>query len=160
MGWGGAVQKIILRHYVPVAPVATPISFSIDVNDQAKDQSYIVRNSGQANTVLRFCDLSNQLVYRFDLTGLDSAGVTLRVAQNYVVSVSDHDGDWTEAYNYKTLSGGGWIQNTSNATSYTFTPEAYGLDGVIYIMISNTEITKGWGGSIDLITIQYNELTY
>ena len=101
-----------------------------------------------------------QLVYRFDLTGLDAASVTLRVAQNYVLSVSSHDGDWSEAYNYKTISSGGWVQDTSNAASYTFTPAEYGLNGVIYIRLSNTETDKGWGGAVDQITIQYNQIAY
>ena len=160
MGWGGSLHQITIRYYQPVTPVVTAVSHTIAANSQAKDQSYIVRNSGSANESLRFCDMAGQLVYRFDLTGLNAASVTLHVAQNYVLSVSDHDGGWTEAYNYKTLSGGGWVQNTSNAASYTFTPSAYGYDGVIYIQLSNTETDKGWGGTVDSITIQYNEISY
>ena len=160
MGWGGSLHQITIRYYEPAEPAITPVSVSIAANNQAKDQSYIVRNTGSANDGLRFCDQTGELVYRFDLTGLDSASVTLYVAQNYVLSVSDHDGDWIEAYNYATLSSGGWVQDTSNRTSYTFTPSAYGLDGVIYIKLSNTTPTMGWGGTVDTITIAYNQLSY
>lgn len=159
-GWGGSLHNITIRYYEPTTPTVTPVSVSIAANNQSKDQSYIVRNTGSANDGLRFCDQGGQLVYRFDLTGLDAASVTLYVAQNYVLSVSDHDGDWTEAYNYKTISSGGWVQDTSNRTSYTFTPSSYDLDGVIYIMLSNTETDKGWGGTVDTITIQYNQIAY
>ena len=159
-GWGGSIQNLTIRYYEPDTPTVTPVSVSIAANDQGMDASYIVRNSGQANSTLRYCDMDRQLVYRFDLTGLDAASVTLRVAQNYVLSVSSHDGDWSEAYNYKTISGGGWVQDTSNAASYTFTPADYGLNGVIYIRLSNTETDKGWGGTVDQITIQYNQIAY
>lgn len=158
-GWGGGIRTFTVM-YKENAHVPIELGTTI-TNNQNLDANFIVRNNGGANSEIRFCDLTNQLVYRFDLSTLQNGAVTLDVSQNYVLSVSDHDGNFTEVYNYHTLSGGNVCDNTSNRTSYTFSPKDYGYtDGVIYIMLSNTDVTRGWGGAVHQITIEELPVTY
>ena len=84
--------------------------------------------------------------------------MVLNVASNYRICVSDHDGDWVEAYNYKTSSGGQWIEGCGNQAALPIQPSDYGLDSTLYLRLSHCDPGKGWGGCIYSFTIRYLEM--
>ena len=122
---------------------------------QGNDQDYIVRFTGASLAGSHYCDMSAELVYRLDLSEYPGAWITLNVSNNYVISLSDHDGDWVEAYNYKTLSGGDIASSGNNMTSLTIQPGDYGLSKVVYLRLSNCYPDRGWGGAIHSTSIHY-----
>ena len=137
-------------------PVQRYREMLVTADSNGQDEEYIVRNSGLVYD-RRYCDGNAELVYRIDLSEYDDPVVVLNVASNYLISVSDHDGGWTEAYNYKTLSGGKWIEGISNRTAHTIRPSDYGLDDVVYVKLSSCDPSKGWGGCIYSFSIRYLE---
>lgn len=122
---------------------------------QGNDEDYIVRFTGASLDASRYCDLTAELVYKFDLSQYEGAWITLNVSNNYVISVSDHDGDWIEAYNYEVISGGQSASSSNNMTSLTIQPSDYGVGDEIYIRLSNCYPTQGWGGAIHSTSIHY-----
>ena len=140
----------------PDDPVKRIVEELTPTDEQGLDEANIVRFTGQVAD-RRLCDLDAELVYRLDLSEYENPTVVLNVASNYLISVSDHDGDWIEAYNYKTLSGGQWIEGIGNRTALSIVPSEYGLRDTLYIKLSNCEPSKGWGGCIYSYAIRYVE---
>ena len=140
----------------PDDPVKRIVEELTPTDEQGLDEANIVRFTGQVAD-RRLCDLDAELVYRLDLSEYENPTVVLNVASNYLISVSDHDGDWIEAYNYKTLSGGQWIEGIGNRTALSIVPSEYGLGDTLYIKLSNCEPSKGWGGCIYSYAIRYVE---
>ena len=141
----------------PDDPVQRFREKAISAGAQGNDADYIVRFTGQSLASSHFCDMTAELVYRLDLSDYPHAWLTLTVSNNYVISVSDHDGDWIEAYNYKTMSGGDWASSSTNQTTLLLQPDDYGLDDVVYLRLSNSYPDKGWGGAIHSMSIYYIE---
>lgn len=140
----------------PDDPVQRIVEELTPTDEKGLDEANIVRFTGQAYD-RRICDGNAELVYRLDLSKYDNPTVVLNVASNYLISVSDHDGDWIEAYNYKTLSGGQWVEGIGNRTALAISPAEYGLGDTLYIKLSNCEPSRGWGGCIYSYAIRYLE---
>ena len=129
----------------------------ISVGNAGNDQEYIVRFNGSATNDYRYCDTQAELVYCLNISDYASNWISLAISNNYLVEISDHDGDWMELYNYATISGGAYASNGSNATSLQIIPSRYGFDDVLYIRIRNCYPEKGWGANLSSIGIYYVE---
>ena len=132
-------------------------SLTILTNEAGEDADYLVRNSGaSANASIRYCDGAAELVYRFDLDEFDDAMFSCEVINNYVLSISDHDGDYQTIFDYSQISDE--RAESNNLAFLNFAPADYGFeDGPLYIRLSNTDPTKGHGGAIYSISIQYKK---
>lgn len=156
----GQPVKIEVDWTLGTKPDDPPRSFSeqvITTGVQGNDEAYIVRFTGASQGDIRYCDLTAELVYRLDLSQYPGGWLTLTISNNYLVEVSDRDGDWREAYNYKTLSGGDYATSGSNQTSLTIVPGEYGMRDEIYLRIRNCYPDRGWGGCLHNIHLHYVE---
>lgn len=140
----------------PDDPILRPTEEIVYTNQSNQDEAYLVRFTGNTYD-RRYCDGNAELVYKLDLSEYDNPTVVLNVASNYLISVSDHDGDWLEAYNYKTMSGGQRIDGTGNRTALSIVPSKYISGDTVYIRLSSCEPSKGWGGCIYSFSIRYWE---
>ena len=78
------------------------------------------------------------------------------VINNYVLSISDHDGDYQTIFDYSQISDE--RAESNNLAFLNFAPADYGFeDGPLYIRLSNTDPTKGHGGAIYSRSIQYKK---
>lgn len=129
-------------------------SLIIPTNSQNLDADYLLENTAQSNNDYRYADNAGYLIYRVDLTDKIEPTVDLLVLQNYYISVANNDeliGE-TKVVSYAdeysgTLTSGG------NDVTITINPYDYGCYTEIYIIISDTDTSDGWGGTIRSLTI-------
>ena len=77
--------------------------------------------------------------------------------QNYIIEMSEDKENWVLLKDY---SEGGTVPHTQrgdNPFVMVVTPDMYGDYSTLYIRLRNSDITKGWGGSISSLEIQYYE---
>ncbi|MBQ2881621.1 MAG: hypothetical protein IJE40_05085, partial [Clostridia bacterium] len=125
-------------------------------NESNEDIEYIVFNNAGVNHGLRFCDLDLQLIYKFDISKYHNVRFSLSVLQNYIVEVSSDNENWTMVADY---SQGGTVPHVtdgSNLTTLTLYPSDYGITENFYFRLRNSDVTKGWGGSISGIHWAYS----
>ena len=131
-------------------------SITVMTNESNADAEYIVRNSGAANSAMRYCDGAAELVYRIDLDRFRDAILSLKVINNYVIGISDHDGDYRTIFDYSDISDE--RAQGENLTYLNFDPKEYGIEqGPLYLKLSNTDPTKGHGGAIYYFSVQYKK---
>ena len=137
-------------------PVYTIQRVTVATNSLNADQAYIERNTSNANETLRFCDGYGELVYKFDLSNYEDLMVNLDVMQNYLVSVSDHDGDYVEIATSRD-DNPEHITGSENRTQVSVIPSLYGIEDTLYVRISNSFPGQGHGGGIASFTLVYKE---
>jgi|GEM_PF-2312676 len=136
-------------------------SLVIPTNSKNIDEAhgYLIDNTAQSNNDYRYCDGYGYVIYKVDLSEMIEPTIDLLILQNYVVSIAAYDDvdyyqvvlDYSEEHP-STLTTGG------NDITYTIDPYSYGFYKEIYIMISDTITSDGWGGTIRSLTInQYVE---
>ena len=130
---------------------------SMKTSSANQDEAFIYANTAGANDGLRFCDGDRVLIYYFDLNGLHSAEIQMKVLQNYIVEVSGDAEDWTIVADY---SKGGTVPHLTtggNQTTITIDPSDYDCEGACYVRLRNSDPSKGWGGSITNLTFIYQK---
>ena len=128
---------------------------SVNVNSSGDDSLFLILNSASSNGSFRYCDMSGELVYAFDISNMQNASFSLAVCQNYYVEVSDNGYDWVEIADYSEGGTVERIKSGSNRTNLIIDPDEFGFTDIMYIHIRNTDSTQGFGGALSLIEWTY-----
>jgi hypothetical protein len=128
-------------------------------NNTNADMEFIFTNTSEANAEYRYCDLSRELVYCFDVSEMLKCDLTFRVLQNYIVEVSNNNKHWEEVANYYDISGGKHNENGNNDTDVDIDPFDYDCDetGKCYVRIRNCNTSTGWGGTVRYFVMKYTK---
>ena len=187
-GWGGSIKSISWKYGVPAddedPEPDDPVDYSagkLDVvrdrpmalisdradqdydrtvkcNNTNEDLPFLIYNTAGVNANIRYADGTGKLIYAFDISNMDNAEFYLSVVQNYIVEVSEDGEDWTLIADY---SEGGTVPHITtggNGKTLQIRPDEYDIEDVLYIRIRNTDVTKGWGGSIRQIRWTYTAI--
>ena len=132
------------------------ISRTVKTNNANLDSDFLLKNTAGANDSLRFCDRMGQVVYVFDTKGTTDYVVDMAILQNYYVEVSADMKHWKMIADYSKNGTVEHLKNGGNQTVLTVKAADHGLQGAkMYIRISNTDTTQGWGGSITWLRVNY-----
>ncbi|MCR4574642.1 MAG: hypothetical protein K5787_12855 [Lentisphaeria bacterium] len=132
------------------------ISRTVKTNNSNLDGDFLLKNSAAANDGLRFCDRMGQLVYVFDTKGTTDYTVDLCILQNYYIEISGDMKHWKMIADYSQNGTVEHLKNGGNQTVLTVKAADHDLAGKkMYIRISNTDTTQGWGGSIAWLRVSY-----
>ena len=118
-------------------------------NNSGEDAEFIFRNTAETNTTVRFCDLDREVVYRFDLSGMEDPAYMFTVCQNYVCEISKDGRNWILLEDWS--QNGEYIDNPSNATTLTVRPWNQDWKDEFYFRLRNAFPSRGWGGAISSI---------
>ena len=132
---------------------------SVKTNSKNEDIEFIAFNTAGASETVRFCDGDRQLIYMFDVSGMLTADFAFNVFQNYILEISTDGKSWEIIADY---SKGGTVPHITtgqNKTTIHIDPFDYGCEdsGVCYVRLRNSDTSKGWGGSITQITLNYTK---
>jgi len=127
----------------------------VECNDKNRDKEYLIENSAGVNSGLRFCDLTGQLVYKFDISEYPDVKFMLNLSQNYIVEVSPDGTNWEMIADYSQGGTVEHIRDGGNATTLSVYPAEHGITETFYFRIRNSNTTMGWGGSISMIQWRY-----
>ena len=131
------------------------LEHKVECNEKNRDKEYLIENSAGVNSHLRFCDLTGQLVYKFDISEHPDTKFMLSVSQNYIIEVSADGKNWTMIADYSEGGTVEHIRDGGNATTINVYPADHGITETFYFRIRNSNTTMGWGGSISLIQWRY-----
>ncbi len=140
--------------YAAKYPTYKKATFNINQNS-TEDKDLIYKSTANANATCKYTDLANELIYRIDLGKYKDAVVVATVCQNYVLQVSKDGKNWTMIQNYEAVNGAR-LDSPANKATVGAAAEKYakGSD-YLYIRLSNSDTTAGWGGAISLLEIYY-----
>ncbi|MBQ9415255.1 MAG: hypothetical protein IJU20_00215 [Clostridia bacterium] len=186
MGWGGSITEIAWEYPDPndtgteepdpdlertILPTRQENSESVITesagevcrrnvlcNQNGNDWGYLIYNTAGANSGVRYCDLTGELVYAFDLRNMKDALFNLTVAQNYIVEISQTGRDWELVADYNEGGTVPRIVGGGNSTVLSVRPEEYGFTECLYIRIRNTDTSFGFGGTIREIRWNYTAI--
>ena len=131
----------------------------IMTNSKNEDAAILYRNNGAANENFRYADGYSSIIYKIDLTLFRNATISMEILQNYVVSYSTDDKNWTKLADYSETEGyQGTLQGGGNNTVVTLDTAILGGAEAVYIKISDCNRNDGWGGTIKSLTISYLRL--
>lgn len=131
-------------------------SRTVETNKSNQDSDFLLKNSASANGSLRFCDMMGQLVYVFDTQGTQDYTVDMNILQNYYIEISADERNWKVIADYSQNGKVEHLKNGSNQRVLTIKAADHGLQGKkMFIRISNTDTTQGWGGSITWLRVSY-----
>ena len=120
-----------------------------------EDADLIHKDTSAANATCKYTDLANELIYRIDLNEYENAVVVATVMQNYMLQVSADGKSWTTVQNYEAVKGSR-IEGNGNKATVGMAAEKYAADSeYLYIRLSNSDVTTGWGGAISKLEIYY-----
>ncbi|MBQ4575286.1 MAG: hypothetical protein IJA85_08830 [Clostridia bacterium] len=135
----------------PVKDTAYETALSVRVNNENKDEAYIISNTGSANGNYRFCDRDAEIVWSFDIAEYDGLVVSAAVVSNYVIEVSGDNETFHTVIDYSDLTSE--RAAGTNDSIVTIIPSAYdGIGEKLYIKLRNTDPTAGWGGAVKSFT--------
>ncbi len=123
-----------------------------------QDADYLILNTAQSNDSLRYCDLTGELIYKFDTTDYESPLYQLYISQNYIVEVSGDGETWELFADYSEGGTVEHIKNANNATMLTIDPSTFDSvdqSGWLYIRLRNCNISMGWGAALSKIVIRH-----
>ena len=130
--------------------------FTILTNDQDKDKDYLIHNTANANSGVRYCDNGGVLIYKFDLTKYDGATYYFNISQNYILEISPDGETWKLIADYSQGGTVDRVTNADNATIIAISPSQHEeLGNELYVRLRNTTTVGGHGGAISRITIRY-----
>jgi hypothetical protein len=184
-GWGGTIKSLTITYqrYEHEPPVELPkpdqgdsfegfeptgvdydakypnrqkITLNINANS-TEDAPFIIKDSSAANAELKYTDLSNEIIYRFDLSEYKDAVIVATVSQNYFVQISRDGNTWTTIQDYAAVHGGR-IEGGSNKTTVGAAAERYAPGGdTLYLRFANADTGTGWGTALSKLEIYYIE---
>ena len=167
--WDAATSTLLVQVFAaPADPVTLTVEWgngtpgvkdrayqtlSFAVSDAGEDAPYIFRNTATAAYNRRYTDADTELIYRFDLSGSAACRIALSLFANYRIEVSPDAENWTAAIDFSQE----WPERVSvqNTAVRVIDPAAFGIRGVIYVRLCNTDPTCGWGGALNRVTLQY-----
>ncbi|MCD9024578.1 OmpL47-type beta-barrel domain-containing protein [Cohnella silvisoli] len=170
--WENGSHTLLIRHdhqkrgvtigvqwsNTPVAD-SVPVDFTdkmVKTNNNNLDAAYLVTNTGGAIPDFRYTDTTAELVYRFDLNQYAKARVSLEVANNYIISVSPDNQNWTELFRADT--SGGIITDARNKGMKTIDLAQYDNgSGEVYVKMENADKTKGNGPVMYGFNLSYEQ---
>ncbi len=131
----------------------------VETNSKNQDAEFIESLNAGVNDGIRFCDGDWSIVYVFDVSEMVKAKFSFRLYQNYYFEASIYGEEWGLDADY---SPGGTVPHLTTGGNYkvfTLDPFAYGADetGRFYVRLSNSDPSKGWGGSITEFTLEYSK---
>ncbi len=182
-GWGGTIKSLTITYqrYENEPPVTLPApgqddvpqgfepvgidygamypdrqKVTLSINSSSKDDKpFIVKDSSAASADLKYTDLSNEIIYRFDLSKYKDAVVVATVCQNYFVQVSKDGKNWTTIQDYAAVHGNR-IEGASNQTTLGAAAQKYAPDSdYLYLRFANADTSTGWGTGLSQIEIYY-----
>ncbi|MBO5897907.1 MAG: hypothetical protein J6R04_02735, partial [Clostridia bacterium] len=175
-GHGGAITQYQIFYDAPAVPETDPADYAPIASDlNALDELYTTRykrnvvcnaaksdlgfihlDRAKVNNSCRYCDTTDELYLKIDLTKFKNAVVALRIAQNYRVLVSADDRIYVTARDY-ILAGNEWISNASNSTYLIIDSAVYAKDSdALYIKLDNAGPNdKGYGAALYGFTLYY-----
>ena len=120
------------------------------------DHKFIVGSNAQAGKYNYYCDGTNEIVWRVDLTVYKNAYVALMLSQNYLLEVSTDGKSWTEIQNFIKVNGNRIDANT-NTYIVGVDSQVYAKDSdQMYLRLSNAEPGKGYGGAVSEYQIYFD----
>jgi hypothetical protein len=160
-----ALPEISVENYAPLAAdlsaydaqYADRHKRELISNSMGNDYEFIHSGSAAVNATSRYCDRTNELTLKFDLTKYQDAVIALKISQNYRVLISFDNKDYVIVQDW-ILSGNEWGQITTANTTYAIIDTAAYAEGLktFYIKIDNAgPDDKGWGGALQGFTIYY-----
>ena len=130
---------------------------AVKCNNLNEDWEFIYFSNAGVNTGLRFCDNDRQLIYLFDVSDMISATFTFSLHQNYIVEISI-DGEEYEII-ARTDDKENFPEYYGQTSSYSLKIDPFDYfcedTGLCYIRIRNTDVTRGNGGSVSQIVLDY-----
>ncbi len=153
---GSAEEKKYLISTDPQTGIGT-YRRTIKTTNANEDFEFISFNTAGSTDSLRFCDGDRQIIYMFDVSGMLTADFAFSIFQNYILEVSADGKSWEIVADY---SKGGTVPHITtgqNKTTIHIDPFDYSCDesGMCYVRLRNSDTSKGWGGSITQITLNY-----
>ena len=129
---------------------------TLSVNASSKDdQPFIVKDTSATLPSQKYTDLSNEIIYRFDLSEYEDAVVVATVSQNYFVQVSKDGKTWITIQDYAAVNGGR-IEGGSNLATVGASAQKYAPDSdYLYLRFANADVQTGWGTALSKIEIYY-----
>ena len=129
---------------------------TLTINASSKDDApFIVKDTSASTATLKYTDLSNEIIYRFDLSEYENAVVVATVCQNYFVQVSSDGKTWITIQDYAAVNGGRF-EGSSNETTVGAAAEKYAPESdYIYLRFANADTSVGWGTGLSKIEIYY-----
>ena len=132
---------------------------TVKCNNTNEDMEFIYFNTAGVNSGLRFCDNDRQLIYLFDVSEMTAATFTFSLHQNYIVEISC-DGEEYEII-ARTDDEEEFPEFYGKISSYTLKIDPFDYDcsdtGLCYIRIRNTDVSRGNGGSVSQIMLEYTK---
>ena len=135
---------------------ASRAKLTLSVNASSKDdQPFIVKDTSATLPSQKYTDLSNEIIYRFDLSEYEDAVVVATVSQNYFVQVSKDGKTWITIQDYAAVNGGR-IEGGSNLATVGASAQKYAPDSdYLYLRFANADVQTGWGTALSKIEIYY-----
>ncbi|MCQ2425551.1 MAG: hypothetical protein MJ070_05345 [Lachnospiraceae bacterium] len=126
-------------------------------NINNEDEEFIEFNTACVNDGLRYCDQDRVLIYAFDVTGMETAKFSFTLFQNYYFEVSCDGEDYELIADYSEGGTKPHLTTGNNRKTFYIDPFDYcaGETGMLYVRLSNTDPSQGWGGSITEMTLEY-----
>lgn len=160
-GASGALYEELITEYLGARNYTFVEKESYAVNNTEADSAYVHEFTGQTNGGSRFCDQSNYVIYKFDLSKFQNLCVAVEVSQNYVLEATGDpvNGPWTVIADYGVIGGGTRINGQGNKTTYDIIFSDLGITGTGYVRVRNVGSTGGWGGAISKLVLKEATLT-
>jgi len=132
-------------------------NIKIPTNSENLDLPYIIENTAWANDWMRVCDGPGYIIYKFDLNEFPGAVIGLEISQNYIIEISGDGKNFVETHNFK-KSNPDAADSGAPQTVINFNIEDYDfVEDTFYFKISNTDSSKGWGGTLSNIYVMYKK---
>ncbi len=132
---------------------------TVRTNSSNQDAEFIDYNTAGMNENIRYCDEARQLVYAFDISDMTAATFTFYLSQNYLFEVSLDGTDFEIIADYS--EGGKRPHLTTGGNEKGIAVDVFDYaeegDAIIYFRLSNTDISKGWGGTISRFVMEYQK---
>jgi hypothetical protein len=128
-------------------------------NNRNEDVEFILVNTAGVNQGLRFCDQDRQLIYLFDVADMETMLIRLSLHQNYIVEISADGEEYEVLARVDDEEEFPEFFGQTSSMSLDIDPFEYDCEdtGLCYIRIRNTDITKGGGGSVSNIYLEYTK---
>ncbi len=123
---------------------------------QADAEFLVAEMSNAAATAsCKYCDKRTRIVWKFDLEKYPHAVVAFNLSQNYLLEVSTDGKNWTTVQNYE-IANGSRINGSTNTACVAVSAEKYAKGAqTMYVRLSNSDITQGFGGRVSDFTLYY-----
>ena len=139
--WGDASHLISNTRYELVREYS--------VKQGGTDEPFIILNTGDANGTQRYCDKDAVIEWCYDVSDCEGLQVAVSLVSNYVLEVSPDGENWHTVADYSKISAE--RASGTNHTVVNISAGAYGIEDELYVRLSNTNKSAGWGGAMSKI---------